>query len=140
MNIRLRGHHLFCLLGYRGKGYSEGFCVNMTAVYEQLRQQPDTVIEIIDGPDDICKAFPTDKPSHCQNKSVYQKDYAILQEVGLTIGSVAKWSDVCETVASRIVPDDINRLCSDCPWQPYGMCQEGIGHIRESRELRELPS
>lgn len=80
MTIRLRGHHLLCLLGYRGKGYSESFCVNMTEIYERLRLHPETEIVIVEGPDDICRAFPSDQISHCMNDSVFRKE--ILQKQG----------------------------------------------------------
>lgn len=139
MSILLRGHHLFCLLGYRGKGYSEGFCTNMSEIYEQLRLFPETEIEVVEGPDAICRAFPTDQPSHCHNTTVYRKDREILQEIGLEIGSRARWKDICASVADGVLPNAINRLCGDCPWMPLGLCQEGIAHIRSNRELRELP-
>lgn len=138
-SISLRGHHLFCLLGYRGKGYSDSFCTNMTTVYETLRQQPQTMIEIIEGPDVICAAFPTDQPSHCQNPSVYRKDSEILGVLGLTIGSRLRWEELCSLVAKAIEPSDIHRLCYDCPWEPYGLCQEGVAHMREAKALRALP-
>lgn len=139
MTIRLRGHHLLCLLGYRGKGYSDGFCANMTEVYEKLRRKPDTVIEIIEGPDEICRAFPADQPSHCLNGSVFRKDRAILERLALAPGDAVRWRDVCDRVAVRVAPEDIAQLCSDCRWQPYGLCSEGVGHIRQDRTLRELP-
>lgn len=140
MAIRLRGHHLFCLLGYRGKGYSDGFCANMTEIYETLRQKPDTEIEIIEGPDEICRAFPDDQPSHCLNASVFRKDRAILAKLALEPGITVRWQEVCDRVAAQVVPEDIAHLCSDCRWQPYGMCSEGVGHIRQDRTLRKLPS
>lgn len=139
MTIRLRGHHLLCLLGYQGKGYSDGFCANMTAVYETLRQQPDTPIEIIEGPDDICQAFPPDQPSHCLNGSVFRKDAAILERLGLAPGRTVRWREACDRAAASVAPDDIAQLCSDCRWQPYGLCSEGVAHIRRERTLRELP-
>lgn len=137
--IRLRGHHLFCLLGYRGKGYSEGFCTNMTAIYETLRLQPQTIIEIMEGPDVICAAFPADQPNHCHNPSVYRKDQEILGELGLAVGNRLSWEDLCRLAADAIQPSDIHRLCHDCPWEPYGLCQEGVAHIRQAKALRALP-
>ncbi|MCM3627903.1 DUF1284 domain-containing protein [Paenibacillus glycanilyticus] len=138
-SITLRGHHLFCLLGYRGKGYSEGFCTNMTAIYETLRGQPQSIIEITEGPDMICEAFPSDQPNHCHNPSVYRKDNEILSELGLAVGSRLSWEQLCGLVADAIHPSDIHRLCYDCPWEPYGLCQEGVAHIREAKALRALP-
>lgn len=140
MAIRLRGHHLLCLLGYRGKGYSEGFCANMTNVYETLRGAPDTPIELIGGPDDICAAFPSDQPAHCENAGVYEKDRAILAQLGLTVGNSLSWADVCERVRMRVQPEDISGLCADCRWEPLGLCREGVGHILRDARLRPLPA
>ncbi|SFF20929.1 hypothetical protein SAMN05216378_5472 [Paenibacillus catalpae] len=137
--ITLRGHHLFCLLGYRGKGYSEGFCTNMTSIYETLRLKPQTIIEIMEGPDRICAAFPADQPCHCHNPSVYRKDKEILGELGLAVGNRLSWEELCSLVAEEIQPSDIHRLCYDCPWEPYGLCQEGVAHIRQAKALRALP-
>ncbi|MCC3376105.1 DUF1284 domain-containing protein [Cohnella sp. REN36] len=139
MTIRLRGHHLLCLLGYRGKGYSPGFCTNMTAIYERLRTEPETRIELIEGPDDICRAFPVDQEPHCENASVYRKDLEIAAVIGIAPGERRTWSDICSSVAKQVRPDDIRHLCSDCMWEPYGVCREGVGHIRGGGTLRELP-
>ncbi|MBN2980878.1 MULTISPECIES: DUF1284 domain-containing protein [Cohnella] len=139
MTIRLRGHHLLCLLGFRGKGYSEEFCVNMTSVYETLRADPDTPIAIIEGPDDICRAFPADQPNHCHNESVYRKDRDILLKLGLRPGLNASWTEIVGRVTEHVRPRDIDRFCHDCPWQPLGLCQEGVAHIRSGRPLRPLP-
>lgn len=139
MTIRLRGHHLLCLLGYRGKGYSDGFCANMTRVYEQLRTAPETRIELIEGPDEICAAFPADQPAHCENGSVYRKDREIAGRIGIAVGETRAWSDICVAVAERVQPDDIGSLCRDCRWEPYGLCREGVSHIHGQAKLRELP-
>jgi hypothetical protein len=140
MAVKLRGHHLLCLLGYRGKGYSDGFCANMTEIYETLRLHPETEIEVIDGPDDICRAFPSDQHAHCGNDSVYRKDRDILMQLGMAIGNRSSWSEVLGRVAGRVQPEDIRSLCSDCRWEPYGLCKEGVAHIRGARELRPLPN
>ncbi|OXM13915.1 DUF1284 domain-containing protein [Paenibacillus herberti] len=139
MTIKLRGHHLLCLLGYRGKGYSADFCVNMTQVYEKLRQEPQTKIELIVGPDDICAAFPTDQVSHCRNDSVYRKDEEIAELIGIAVGEAWPWAAICEAVAARVQPGDVASICRDCQWEPYGMCREGVAHIHNKPHLRKLP-
>ncbi|MFC5650015.1 DUF1284 domain-containing protein [Paenibacillus solisilvae] len=134
MTIKLRGHHLLCLLGYRGMGYSEAFCVNMTGIYETLRAEPDTRIEIVIGPDDICQAYPPDKPNHC-NGDVYLQDQAVLLKLGLEPGNQGSWGEICERVTTNIVPSDISHICSTCPWESYGVCQEGVQLIIEGKSL-----
>lgn len=137
MTIRLRGHHLLCLLGYRGMGYSADFCVNMTAIYETLRTKPETEIEIITGPDDVCRAYPPDKTNHCEG-TVYQQDAAILTKLGLAPNDRDSWQNICDRVAENMIPSDISHLCASCPWEKYGVCQEGVGFIIDGRPLPKV--
>ncbi|NIK79091.1 hypothetical protein FHS15_004249 [Paenibacillus castaneae] len=137
MTISLRGHHLLCLLGYRGMGYSEDFCVNMTNIYEMLRNEPGTEIEIITGPDDVCRAYPPDKAYHCEG-NVYDLDEAVLAKLGLTVNERSSWQEICDRVAKRLIPSDISKLCTTCPWEKYGVCQEGVGLVVEGRPLPKL--
>lgn len=137
MTIRLRGHHLLCLLGYRGMGYSADFCVNMTAIYETLRTKPETEVEIISGPDDVCRAYPPDKTNHCEG-TVYQQDAAILTKLGLAPNDRNSWHNICSRVAEKMIPSDISHLCASCPWEKYGVCQEGVGLIKDGRPLPKV--
>ena len=50
MTIRLRPHHLLCLLTYSGKGYSAAFTANYDVIAGQISQGED--ILIVEGPDD----------------------------------------------------------------------------------------
>ncbi len=130
---------MFCLLGYRGKGYSERFCENMTGIYETLRLHPETLVEIVEGPDDICKAFPQDQHAHCENESVYRKDRTILDRIGVAESALA-WSEICERVAQRVVPEDIRRICHDCQWEPLGLCRDGVRLITQNEPLPKILS
>lgn len=130
---------MLCLLGYRGKGYSESFCENMTEIYEKLRLHPETLVEIIEGPDDICRAYPADQHSHCEDPSVFDKDGEILRLLGAQIGDKASWSVICEAVKESVQPGDIGVICSNCRWEPYGLCKEGVSHIHGDGTLRPLP-
>ena len=52
MTVRLRGHHLLCLLAYKGEGYSPAFIANLDRIAARLTAGEDAVL--VDGPDDIC--------------------------------------------------------------------------------------
>jgi hypothetical protein len=139
MTIRLRGHHLLCLLGFRGMGYSDDFCSNMKIIYETLRTEPETIVEIIEGPDDICRAYPPDKPGHCDG-TVYELDGKILRQLGLAPGSIGSWRDICARIADRVAPTDIALLCTTCPWEKYGVCRKGVGLIVSGQPLPKVGS
>jgi hypothetical protein len=139
MEVRLRGHHLLCLLGYRGMGYSADFSANMTQVYNKLQEEPDTNVTLIEGPDDLCACYPTEVESHCHNQSVTDHDAAVLQRLGLQIGLKIQWSNVLERVRTHIIPEDIDVMCITCQWRSYGVCAAGIGTIRQGKGLPPLP-
>lgn len=52
MTIRLRPHHLLCLLTYVGKGYSAAFVANLDRVADRLAAGEG--LALVEGPDDIC--------------------------------------------------------------------------------------
>lgn len=135
---RLRGHHLLCLLGYRGMGYSEAYAENMTKLHNTLRTEPDTMVEIVFGPDDLCAHFPEGETYHCEDQNVYIRDSAILERLGVKVGEVKSWQTIEEEIAHKVVPGDIPLFCETCPWRSYGVCEEGIEDVREGRGLRPV--
>ncbi|MER9434720.1 DUF1284 domain-containing protein [Mesorhizobium sp. M0239] len=72
MTIRLRAHHLLCLLTYVGKGYSPAFIANYDRVAERLSRGED--ILLVSGPDDVCAPLLDEPEPHCFNESVVERD------------------------------------------------------------------
>ncbi len=139
MSVKLRGHHLLCLLGFRGMGYSPEFAENMANVYEKLRADPSTEVEIVHGPDDLCACYPADQPYHCDAASVRERDDEALRRIGLNTGEKLLWRDVLGGLQSRMRPEDIPRMCATCRWLPYGVCEEGVARIAAGEGLAPLP-
>lgn len=136
--IKLRGHHIFCLLGYRGMGYSEEYAENMTKIQTILRTEPDTLIQIIKGPDHLCAKFPEGQPYHCEDKGIYVRDSEILKRLGLKFSDVLPWREVERRIRVEIVPSDIATVCETCSWRSYGYCEEGIERVIESKGLKKV--
>jgi len=67
MTVRLRSHHLLCLLTYVGKGYSAAFIANYDAIAKRLGRGEDVLI--VSGPDDICQPMLGEAESHCSGKA-----------------------------------------------------------------------
>lgn len=85
MTIRLRPHHLLCLLTYVGKGYSAAFTANYDAIAARIGDGED--VEIIAGPDDICAPLLGDAEPHCHRDSVIERDRLALRDVGELLAS-----------------------------------------------------
>lgn len=80
MTIRLRPHHLLCLLTYVGKGYSPAFTANYDVIAGRISQGED--ILIVDGPDDICAPLLGDAEAHCWRESVTGRDRLAARDLG----------------------------------------------------------
>lgn len=135
MPIALRGHHLLCLLGYRGMGYSDAYVDNMTEVYRTLLADPQTECELVKGPDQLCACFPPDGDYHCEDRTVAERDALILERLGLATGQIVTWADILNRVATSLQPDDLLQICSTCPWLPYGVCQDGVLRVAAGEPL-----
>ncbi len=70
--VRLRPHHLLCVLTYAGKGYSQAFTAGFDAVVAQLSHG--APVRVVDGPDDICAPLCHETTAHCLNNSVRLRD------------------------------------------------------------------
>jgi uncharacterized protein len=135
---KLRGHHLFCLLGYRGMGYSKEFSKNMTRLHQTLREEPKTWIELVKGPDQLCEKYPNPGELHCQADHIYERDAAILEKLGLKIGQILMWEEIELHIQKNAVPADIQIVCETCSWRSYGVCEEGIQEMIEGKGLRKV--
>jgi hypothetical protein len=81
--IRLRPHHLMCILTYVGRGYTPSFVRNLDRVIERIRSGAE--ILLVDEPDDICAAFDSDE-RHCERPSVTERDRAAVQALAGSFG------------------------------------------------------
>nr|WP_106781289.1 DUF1284 domain-containing protein [Lysinibacillus timonensis] len=136
--FKLRGHHLFCLLGYRGMGYSKQYVENMTRIHRTLRANPTTLIELVKGPDQLCEKYPNSGDYHCQDVNIYERDAVILEKVGLRVGQIVEWKTIEERIQNYVNPSDIQTICSTCNWRSYGVCEEGIRMIIDKKGLWEV--
>ena len=61
MEITLRAHHILCIQGFRGKGYSEDFVSNMKEIIKHIESNKDMQIKIMNSPDYICLSCPNNR-------------------------------------------------------------------------------
>ncbi len=135
---KLRGHHLFCLLGYRGMGYSKEYVENMTRIHQILRNNPKTLVQLVKGPDQLCEKYPNSGDYHCQDQNIYDRDAVILERMGLKLNQILKWEDIEARVLKHVVPTDIQSICETCSWRSYGVCEQGVERIHDGKGLWEV--
>ena len=133
----LRAHHLICILGFRGMGYSDEFAANMASIVEQLQTSPLTTVEIARVPDDICVPCPFLKDNACHHRgpqseeAVMHRDLAVMARLGLASGDKLPWAGVIERVKNRLKVEDLDHICLDCEWLPLGYCVEGVKALQD---------
>lgn len=133
--LKLRGHHLLCLLGFRGLGYSPGFVLEMGQVKQRLGTSPQTEVEVQDEPDVICLACPHLRDSRCARdidaeERVKGKDRRVMAYLDIEKGSVLSWEQVLSRIRQRLDEDTLSRLCATCRWFPIGYCRAGLREVR----------
>lgn len=125
--INIRPHHLLCIHGFRGKGYSDGFVKSMTNIVNEIKGNKDIKLNITYSVDDICY--------NCPNK--IGENLCTGQEKILTLdGEVVKilnlaekaysYKELYEKIKSNLTESDFARICSTCEWYSLGYCKEGI--------------
>ncbi|WP_105418823.1 DUF1284 domain-containing protein [Neorhizobium sp. T25_27] len=121
MTVRLRPHHLLCMLTFVGEGYSPAFVAN----YRRLagRLSAGETIEIVSGPDDICAPLLSDESAHCFGASVAGRDAAALADIArllgreLEIGAVIASDQALFEQLRRAFSAGVTRdACTGCEW------------------------
>ncbi|AFL49242.1 hypothetical protein ABIE78_004992 [Sinorhizobium fredii] len=132
--VRLRGHHLLCLLTFVGEGYTPAFTRNYLRIAGRLSSGE--AIEIVEGPDDICAPMLDVREAHCRNDSVLDRDGKALAAVtdllgiSLKAGSVLVLDgDRLERMRASFAVGTVRTACEDCEWSPLctRIARDGFG-------------
>ncbi|MCA1064179.1 DUF1284 domain-containing protein [Rossellomorea aquimaris] len=134
----LRGHHLLCIHGFQGMGYSTEFIDVMEGIVGEMRNgEKDFPIQVVQAFDDACQACPHKGKTACEKSQdsddhVLSMDSRVLGHLGLNHGEIHLKSELLIKTAMKVKPEDLDSLCEGCSWLGYGVCKEGIGKLRES--------
>lgn len=117
--IKLRGHHLICLQFFNGEGYDPLF---LEILREILRRADTELIEVIEGPDEVCRACPFLKEDQCRHPEtsdaeIREMDRVALEILNLSPGGTVRWQ--------KQKPDRLREgfwrwaenFCRDCSWR-----------------------
>ena len=126
--IRMRPHHLLCMLTFVGKGYSQEFTANFERVMH-LIASGDQTVEIVLGPDDLCAPLLGDPACHCRNASALERDRlaaealtGLLQQP-IDEGSILRLTwNVLDELRRAFRTGTIRKACRGCQWSDF--CDE----------------
>ena len=129
--LEIRAHHLLCLLGFRGLGYSPEFVEKMGKVARELLSDATCPITVSAECDVICASCPHKKGNKCRKKAdseskVRAKDLAVLSRLGFEIGAQMAVGSVWSRIKEKLTTKDIAELCRRCQWRSLGYCAEGL--------------
>ncbi|HQU70116.1 MAG TPA: DUF1284 domain-containing protein [Albidovulum sp.] len=131
--IRYRPHHFLCSLGFEGKGYSENFTANMTAiVMGRLRAEGGdaTVIAVTGATDDICAPCPKRRGRLCTNQDkIKTLDRAHAAALKLEPREVLTWGEAKDRIRANVPAGSLKTLCAGCEWEAYGMCEAALSRL-----------
>jgi uncharacterized protein len=133
---RVRGHTLLCLQGFRGEGYSPDFVENLAGLHQRLREDPESLVEVQDHPDDVCAACPHRSETGCtidgpeSEEAMIAQDREVLARLGLKVGMRLPWREVLLRISGSVTGDDLPAICGTCRWLPLGYCREGMEQLR----------
>jgi len=125
--IKIRGHHLLCVLCYSGEGYTSDFVKNYNAIIERLKNGAS--IKIVDGPDDICRPMLNEIERHCHEERIFHRDQTALEAISkvldeeLSVGSkLVIRDDMLAKMRRDFNAPHVRAACEGCRW--YTMCTD----------------
>ena len=119
--IRIRAHHLLCILGFKGIGYSKEFTENMAGITENILQNTFSFIKVIIGVDCICECCPHCHDEKCNvasysSNSVMKMDSLALQNLGIQPGTIIS-SKYIISLAMNLNREEVYEICGKCSWR-----------------------
>ncbi len=134
-DLRIRGHHLLCMLGFRGEGYSGPFVDNMRRVVDAFFGKPHPLVRVVAEPDVICTPCPHLREGCCTAEDgadgkTRSMDAAVLAAMGLQPGTLAASRTLLDLVRRHVDDETQARICTGCRWLPKGFCAEGLARLR----------
>jgi uncharacterized protein len=133
--VRYRPHHFLCSLGFEGKGYSDRFTANMSAIVMGRLRAADgdaTVIEVTRGLDDICAPCPHNRGHACDVQAKIDRlDTTHAAALSLGDGHSLTWGQAKARIRSQVPPGSLTALCAGCEWEPYGMCEAALARLHD---------
>jgi uncharacterized protein len=121
--IKIRAHHILCLQGFQGYGYSQDFVRNLAEINAHLESHPSCSLQVVAEVDLICQKCPHQEGGNCHktvnsNPLMKHMDLMVLKKMGLEEGqkitAQKMYSRLIEVFKSK---KDRQEICRECYWK-----------------------
>jgi len=122
-SIKIRAHHLLCVQGYQGYGYSDKFQANLERIIKLICTVPNLEIEIIAEKDMICSYCPHTGEIDCQldedsAQKIQSMDLKVLEKLNIKEGIRDKAQNLVMLTNTKFITYyDIQEICGNCRWE-----------------------
>ncbi len=125
--IDIRPHHLLCIHGFRGKGYSQEFVESMTSIIKGIKENQAAQLNIINHTDAICRKCPNkiDENVCTTQENIASLDSQVVKALELKEG-VYSYTEILEIIKNKLTEEKFETICSKCEWYSLGYCKEGL--------------
>lgn len=124
--MRFRAHHILCANLYRGLGYDDAFCGNMTEKVRWLREDPSVRLTLVAKPDDICAGCPNLRDERfCTNgdNHVEEKDRRLMAALHLRENTEYTYRQLNGHAKKYLTAELFAESCKSCGWFRAGVCR-----------------
>jgi uncharacterized protein len=114
----IRAHHLLCMQGFQGYGYSKEFERHMGMIITFLNSNPSTAIQIITSADEICAKCPYCVEGKCAKELGIEKiDEFVLERITIVENKIYSFDNAIKIVNNDLDHNDIMIICDKCSWK-----------------------
>ncbi|RXA17076.1 DUF1284 domain-containing protein [Methanosarcina sp. MSH10X1] len=120
--LKIRAHHLCCIQGFQGYGYSPVFVANLRAVISDIKASPSRPLELVSECDVICTSCPSERECIAQKSIASQRiremDLVVMEKLKIAEGTVMEADKAFRLINSQLAnASDVEEVCGSCKWR-----------------------
>lgn len=118
--IVIRAHHLLCIQGFQGYGYTPDFEQHMGSFVVFLNSNPSFKLQIVAENDEICSHCPYEVDGLCEKDSqneIVKVDNLVIERASLDINQINSIEDTIELINNNLNRNDLVEICFNCNWK-----------------------
>jgi len=120
--LKIRAHHLCCIQGFQGYGYSPVFVANLRAIISDMKAFPSKSLELVSECDVICVSCPSKRECAAQksdtSREIRNMDLVVMEKLKIKEGTIMEAAEAFRLINSQLAnSSDIEDICGSCKWR-----------------------